>query len=184
MFIRLAAIFCAPVCQDAQHGQVMLLIKWQHSIIEQVSPCDWRLGGLELGVGYLAIGIDIGLLIDPPNIFDGANIKGILVTEIAGLGGFHLTTGLIQQSDIMYRSHCIIPVAKPARHCDKKPENLTPGGPNKGLTAVMSLRSRKYQMVEGSTRRERSDSRRSTISDSVISARSSINPISPNSFIY
>lgn len=95
MLVRLAAEFGAPVGQDAQHRQIMLLIEWQHPVIEQIGSGDRRLGGVELGMGDLAIGVDVGLLIDPANAFDGADIESVLAAEIAGVSRFHLTTGLI-----------------------------------------------------------------------------------------
>ena len=95
MFVRLAAKLRAPVGQDTQHRQVMLLIERQHSIIEEISSGDRRLGGIELGMGHFAIGVDIGLLVHPTNALDGADIEGVLTAEIAGMGRFHLAAGLI-----------------------------------------------------------------------------------------
>ena len=43
---------------------------------------------------------------------------------------------LIQRSDTMSRSRCIIPVALPARHRDQSRKNLTAGGPINGRRAT------------------------------------------------
>ena len=60
MLVGLAAIFRAAICQDTQHWQVALLIKRLHLIIEHISCCNRCFGRVELGVGHLGIGIDIG----------------------------------------------------------------------------------------------------------------------------
>ena len=50
----------------------------QHPVIEQVGGGDRRLGGVELGLRDLGIGIDIALLVDPPHPLQGADIEGVL----------------------------------------------------------------------------------------------------------
>ncbi len=71
MLISPPAVFGACVSHDAQDRQLVFLIKRQHPIIEHISSGDGRLGGVELGMGNLGIGVDIGLLIDPPNALQG-----------------------------------------------------------------------------------------------------------------
>ena len=39
---------------------------------------------IELGEGHLGIGVDDGLLVDPPDPFQGADIEGVLRPAIAG----------------------------------------------------------------------------------------------------
>ena len=74
----------------------MALIERQHPIIEQIRCGDGRFGRVKLSMSDLAIGVHIGLLIDPPDAFDGADIEGILTTKIAGpLGGTSLACRLI-----------------------------------------------------------------------------------------
>ena len=67
VFVDAPAIFSAAICQDAQHRQIMLFIERQYPVVEQVSRRNGRLGRVQLGVGDLAIGVDIGLLVDAAN---------------------------------------------------------------------------------------------------------------------
>ncbi len=75
----------------------MFLIKGQHPIIEHIGCRDRRFGGVELGVGDLGIGVDIGLLIDPSDTLQGADVEGILRAQIAWVGGLNLAGGFIIQ---------------------------------------------------------------------------------------
>ncbi len=78
MFVGPAAIFRAPVSHDPQHWQFMLIMERQHPVIEQISGSDGRFGSVELGMGNLAIGVHIGLLIHPTDALERADIKGVL----------------------------------------------------------------------------------------------------------
>lgn len=89
------AIFRASVGHDPQHRQVMFLMERQHPIIEQISRRDRRLGGVELGMRDRAIGVHIGLLVDPPDALEGADIERVLAAQIARVGGFDLAAGLV-----------------------------------------------------------------------------------------
>ncbi len=46
-------------------------------------------------MGYLGVGIDIGLLVDPPNALEGADVEGILRAEIARVSCLYFATSLI-----------------------------------------------------------------------------------------
>ena len=73
-----AAEFGAPVRHDAQHGKIVFLVERQHPVVEQIRSCDRGLGGVEFGVGHLAVRIDIGLLINPPDALERAHIERVL----------------------------------------------------------------------------------------------------------
>ena len=47
----------------------------QHPVIEQIRGSDRGFGRIELGMGDLAIGVDIGLLVDPPDALQRANMN-------------------------------------------------------------------------------------------------------------
>ena len=36
-------------------------------VVEQIGRCDRRLAIVELGAGHLGVGVDEGLLVDPPD---------------------------------------------------------------------------------------------------------------------
>jgi hypothetical protein len=61
---RVPMLRAAPsLCWSGQAAgrQVVLLVEWQHLVVQQVSRRDRRFRGVEPGMGYLAIGVDIGL---------------------------------------------------------------------------------------------------------------------------
>ena len=85
-----AAEFRSPVGQDAQHRKFIFFVEWQHLIIEKVGRGDRSLGCVELGMGNLAIGIDIGLLVNSPHAFQRTDIEGVLTARIARMGAVRL----------------------------------------------------------------------------------------------
>ena len=66
-------------------------------------PEKGRFGRVELGVGHLAIGIDIGLLIDPAHAFHGAHIERVLRAQITGVRSVDLTPGLVVELLLLQR---------------------------------------------------------------------------------
>jgi hypothetical protein len=56
---------------------------------------DRRLGAVELGKGHLGVGVNEGLLVDPPNTLQCADIEGVLGAEIPRMGGLDLASRLI-----------------------------------------------------------------------------------------
>ena len=89
------AIFRAPVCQNAQHRQLVLFHVGQHFVVEHIGGGDRRFGGVEFGMGNLAIGVHIGLLINPPDALQCTDIKSVLRAQVAGVGGVYLATFLV-----------------------------------------------------------------------------------------
>ncbi len=78
VFVDAHAVFRPAICHDPQYRQVVLIIAWQHPVIAQVGGGYQCFGGVELGMRHLAIGVDIGLLVDPSNTLERADIEGVL----------------------------------------------------------------------------------------------------------
>lgn len=108
MGFGLAAILRSPVGQHAQHAHVVFRKERQHPVIQQIGSGDRRLGGVELGHGHLAVGVDKGLLVDSPDPLDGADVEGVLRTQIAGVRGFDLTVGQVIVLLLLQRRHLSI----------------------------------------------------------------------------
>ena len=70
MFVDAAAELGAPICHDPQDRQLVLLIKRQHFVVQQIRRSDRRLGCVQLGMCDFAVGVDIGLLVDAANAFE------------------------------------------------------------------------------------------------------------------
>src|SRR5262249_49755562 len=79
-----AAKLGAAIGQHARQSDTVLVIKRHHSVIEDLGRGDRGLAVIQLGKGDLGIGIDEGLLIDPPDALQGADIEGVLRPAIAG----------------------------------------------------------------------------------------------------
>lgn len=78
MVVHFAAIFCTSVCQYSQHRQALRLIKWQYTIIQQISCCNRRFGDVKLSVSHLRVRINERLLIDTPDAFQVAHVERVL----------------------------------------------------------------------------------------------------------
>ena len=92
--LGLTAILGSSIGQYPQHGQLVLLVKRQNTFIEKVCSGNWRLAGIELGMCHLAVGINVGLLINPPNTFECAHVEGILRPQITRVFSLNLTVRL------------------------------------------------------------------------------------------
>src|SRR6516164_4020833 len=75
-----------------------LIIERQHPIVEDLGRGDRRLAVIEFGEGDLGIGIDEGLLIDPPDALQGTDIKCVLGSAIAGALAFELAMSALALS--------------------------------------------------------------------------------------
>ena len=95
VFFDAATIFGATIGHDPQHRQVVFIVEWQHPVVEQVRRRDRRLGGGEFGIGNLVISVQVGLLVDPANALEGADIERVLTAQIARMSGLNLAAGLI-----------------------------------------------------------------------------------------
>ena len=97
VFIDPPTIFSPPICQNAQHRQIVFFMKRQNPVIEQVGRGDRSLGGVQVDLRDLAISIYIGLLINAPNTLEGADIERVLRSQTAGMGRLDLAAGCIIQ---------------------------------------------------------------------------------------
>ena len=95
MSFRFSTILCPSVSQDTDQAHALFCKEGQHSIVEQIRTRNRRLGRIELGRSPLGVGIDEGLLIDAANALDGADIEGVLGTQIAWMSRFNLAMGYI-----------------------------------------------------------------------------------------
>ena len=93
--LRLPAVLGAPVSEDAKQLDALLIEKWDHPVVEQISCGDGALVGVELGSGHPAVGINEGLLIDPAHALDGTYIVGVLGTQVAGMLRLDLVVGFL-----------------------------------------------------------------------------------------
>ena len=85
VFVALAAAeLGAAVGQHARQPDAVLVIERHHPVVEDLGRGDRRLAVIEFGEGDLGIGVDEGLLIDPPDTLQGADIKRVLGSAIAG----------------------------------------------------------------------------------------------------
>lgn len=78
VFVDAPAIFRAAIRHDPQHRQIVFFMERQHPVVEKIGGGDRGLGGVELGLSHFAVGVHIGLLIDPSNALEGANIERVL----------------------------------------------------------------------------------------------------------
>ena len=87
MRFRLATILRASIRQDADHAHALFGKERQHTVIEQISSRNGRLGGVELGLRPLRVSIDEGLLVNPAYALDRADVEGILTAQITWMSG-------------------------------------------------------------------------------------------------
>ena len=67
VMLRIAAIFRAPIGQDATELNLVGVIERHDAIVEEISGGDRRLAVIELGEGDLGVGVD--KLVDAPDPF-------------------------------------------------------------------------------------------------------------------
>ena len=77
VFVALvAAELGAAVGQHPRQADAVLVIKRHHPVIEDLGRGDRCLAIIQLGEGDLGVGVDEGLLIDPPERVSGILCKG------------------------------------------------------------------------------------------------------------
>ncbi len=103
--LGIAAILRASIRQNTQNRQLVALIERQYPIIQEVCGRDGRLGGVQLRLGHLAVGVHIGLLINPTNAFERAHVERILRAQVAGMSGIDLAAGFIIVLLLLQRRH-------------------------------------------------------------------------------
>ena len=93
--LRLPAVFRPPVRKDPQDRQPLSLVEREHTVIQEVGSGDGRLGGVQLAMDHLAVGVHVGLLVDSARPLEGTHVEGILGAQIAGMGGFDFAVVLL-----------------------------------------------------------------------------------------
>jgi hypothetical protein len=73
-----AAEFRATVGQHAAELDPVLVEERHYPIVQEISRGDWRLAVVECGERHLRISVDEGLLVDPPDALQRANVEGVL----------------------------------------------------------------------------------------------------------
>ncbi len=76
--LRIAAIFAATIGQYAHELDVMAVEERDHAVVEQIGRRNRRLAIIKLGEGDLGVGVDEGLLANPPHSLQVADIERIL----------------------------------------------------------------------------------------------------------
>ena len=105
-----AAELGAAIGQHPRQPDAVLVIERHHPVVEDLGRGDRRLAVVELGEGDLGIGVDEGLLIDPPDALQGADIEGVLRPAIARALALELAVrflvglGLLERGDLGSRS--------------------------------------------------------------------------------
>jgi hypothetical protein len=91
----IAAILAAAVGQHAQQLNLMAVEERQYPIVQKIGRRDRRLAIIELGEGNLGVGVDEGLLVDPPHTLQIADVERILGTAVARMLALELAVGLL-----------------------------------------------------------------------------------------
>ncbi len=69
VMLGIAAILGAAVGQHPDEPDFLGLEELQQAVVQEIGSGDRGLAVIELGEGHLGVGIDEGLLVDPPHPF-------------------------------------------------------------------------------------------------------------------
>lgn len=83
MGVRTGAILRAPIWQNPAQRDFMGLKERADLVIEQLGGCQRRLVVIELGQAHLGVGINEGLLVNPPDALQRADVERILGPTLA-----------------------------------------------------------------------------------------------------
>src|SRR6266567_5380519 len=89
----IAAELAAAVGEHAQQLGIVLLEEWQYPVVQQVGRGDRPV--IQLAESDLGIGVDEGLLLDPPDALEIADVERVLRATVAGMLALELTVGLL-----------------------------------------------------------------------------------------
>src|SRR5262249_6136931 len=109
--LGIAAVFAAAVGQHTHELYVVALEQGDRSIVEQIGRRDRGLAIVELGAGDLGIGVDEGLLVDPSDPLQVADVERVLSAAIARMFALELAMrlflglGLLQRDDLRLGQH-------------------------------------------------------------------------------
>ncbi len=93
VMLPVAAVFAASIRQDSQQWNALLLVPRYQPIVEHVGCRDGVLAVIQLGKRYLAIAIDVGLLVNTTHAFDIAHVIDVLAAQLARVLSFDLAVG-------------------------------------------------------------------------------------------
>ena len=100
-----------PVGEDAQQRHAVLVEEGDHPVVQQLGRADRRLAVVELGEADLRVGVDEGLLVDPPHPLHDAHVEGVLGAAVArmlaleGAMGLLVRLRLLQRRDLVFGEH-------------------------------------------------------------------------------
>ena len=86
----------------------MLVVERHYTVIEDLGGGDRGLAVIQLGKGDFGVGVDEGLLIDPPDALQGADVESVLRPTVAGAFAVELTMrlfvglGLLERGDLRF----------------------------------------------------------------------------------
>src|SRR6266699_2212885 len=89
-----AAKFGASVGQHPAQPDAVLVVERHHPVVEDLGSSDRRLAIIKLGEGDLGVGVDDGLLVDPPDPLQRADIEGVPRAAVAGALALELAMSL------------------------------------------------------------------------------------------
>ena len=78
-----------------QQLNLMGVEEWQYAVIQKIGRRDRCLAIIELGEGNLGVGVDEGLLVDPPHALQIADVERVLGTAVARMLALELAVGLL-----------------------------------------------------------------------------------------
>ncbi len=123
MGLRGAAILGAAIGQHAGQLDPVLIEERHHAVVQQVGGGDRGLAvprvpaapgprtGSELGERHLGVGVDAGLLVDPPHPLERADVEGVLCRAVARTLAVELAMRLVvlprplQSDDLGFGQH-------------------------------------------------------------------------------
>ena len=74
--LGVAAVFRSPVGEHPAELHLLRVEERHDPVVQQIGRGDRRLALVELGEGYLRVGVDEGLLVDPPHAGNGGEKVG------------------------------------------------------------------------------------------------------------
>src|SRR6516225_640743 len=90
-----AAELGAAVGQHSRQPDAVLVVERDHPVVDDLGRGDRCLAVVELGKGELGVGVDEGLLVDPPDALQGADVEGVLRPAIAWALALELAVRLL-----------------------------------------------------------------------------------------
>src|SRR6516164_9560410 len=90
-----AAKLSAAIGQHPRQSDAVLVVERHHPVVEDLGGGDRGLAIIQFSKGDLGIGVDHGLLIDPADTLQGADIEGVLGAAIAGAFALELAVRLL-----------------------------------------------------------------------------------------